>query len=58
MLSGTATGCATVGSGDAVCGRLGPLLTAHASALADDGGPRSLSTGRALIATADAGCGG
>jgi hypothetical protein len=29
-------------------------MTAHAAALAEDGGPRSLTTGRALIATYDA----
>lgn len=38
------------------CSRLEPLVTAHAAALAVDGGPQSLATGRALIAMDDARC--
>jgi len=48
------SGCETVASNDAARDVLGPRMTAHAAALAEDGGPRSLTTGRALIATYDA----
>ncbi len=50
------SGCARVAGTDG-CSRLKPLVTAHAAALAVDGGPQSLATGRALIATDDARCG-
>lgn len=39
-----------------LCAGTADLRTRHAAALAEDGGPDSLSTGRALIATLDAGC--
>lgn len=40
-----------------LCDGTADLRTEHAAALAEDGGPQSRSTGRALIATMDAGCG-
>lgn len=40
-----------------LCAGTADLRTRHAAALAEDGGAASLSTGRALIATLDAGCG-
>lgn len=40
-----------------LCAETADETTAHAAALAEDGGPRSVSTGRALIAELDAGCG-
>lgn len=40
-----------------LCEGTAALRTDHAAALARDGGPLSRSTGRALIATLDAGCG-
>lgn len=43
-------------SGEALCDGLDPLVNAHASALAADGGDRSVVTGQALIASYDAGC--
>lgn len=59
MLALIASGCAPVAkaSNSALCDKLGPLATRHAAALAEDGGPRSLRTGRQLIAGFDAGCG-
>jgi uncharacterized protein YceK len=54
----TVTGCATVASNDAARDVLAPRVTAHAAALASDGGPLSLTTGRALIATYDSVFGG
>lgn len=39
-----------------LCEGTADLRTEHAAALAEDGGPASMSTGRALIATLDAGC--
>lgn len=49
-----ASGCATGASDSAMRDVLAPLMTEHAAALAEDGGPRSLATGRRLIATFDA----
>ncbi|WP_102226906.1 hypothetical protein [Acidimangrovimonas sediminis] len=59
MLTLIATGCApAVATNDsALCAGLEPLATRHAAALAEDGGPKSLATGRQLIAGLDAGCG-
>lgn len=51
------SGCAAGVSGEAVCDGTRTARTAHASALVVDGGPQSRSTGRALIARLDAGCG-
>lgn len=50
-------GCGTGPSGEAVCDGTSSARTAHAAALVVDGGPQSRSTGRALIALVDAGCG-
>ena len=41
----------------ALCAGSQALLADHAAALVADGGPMSLVTGQALIATLDAGCG-
>ncbi|WP_223814302.1 hypothetical protein [Roseicitreum antarcticum] len=40
-----------------ICSGTEVQRTAHAAALAADGGPMSVVTGRALIAAVDAGCG-
>lgn len=40
----------------ALCDRTERLRSDHAAALADDGKPRAVTTGRRLIATIDAGC--
>lgn len=48
------SGCATEGvSVEGVRDVLDPLVTAHATALAKDGGSESVKTGRTLIATYD-----
>ena len=58
----SATGCGLVaGAGEdkslqATCERTAAARTAHASALADDGGTKSALTGRNLIAVLDAAC--
>lgn len=57
LLISTVSGCASAVSDSALCGGTERARTAHAAALAKDGGPLSLATGRALIATLDAGCG-
>ena len=49
-------GCMNVASGDAICEATASQRTAHAAALAADGGDRSVVTGQALIATLDATC--
>jgi len=55
LLSGCAT--ATLTSGDAaICDATRQTRAAHAQALVDDGGPRSLVTGQRLISQVDAGC--
>lgn len=52
------TGCVSaVGSEAAICAGTAAATTAHAAALADDGGPRSMATGALLIRQLDAGCG-
>lgn len=52
MLIGT--GCTTVpGNIEAMRVELNPLAAKHAEALAEDGGPKSLQTGRDFIATYD-----
>lgn len=48
-------GCSSVAV-EPICARSEKPRTAHAAALAEDGGPRSVSTGRTLIAIIDAGC--
>lgn len=60
MLGMILTGCFGAGTPPAesppLCEGTADLRTRHAAALAEDGGPASRSTGRALIATMDAGC--
>lgn len=51
------SGCVSVGSGMAICEATAADTTAHAAALAQDGGPLSLVTGQKLISRLDAGCG-
>jgi hypothetical protein len=51
------TGCASVAVNDsALCAGLAGPATDHASALAEDAGPRSVVTGAHLIRLIDAGC--
>ena len=50
-------GSMTAPSDSAICTGAQALLADHAAALVADGGPQSLVTGQALIATLDAGCG-
>ena len=53
-----ATGCASVGVSDnALCAGLAAPASAHAAALAEDAGARSVVTGARLIRLIDAGCG-
>ncbi|SNT36802.1 hypothetical protein SAMN04488078_11165 [Antarctobacter heliothermus] len=53
-----AIGCAPVAVSEAaLCAGLAGPVTTHAKALADDGGPRSVTTGAHLIRLIDAGCG-
>lgn len=49
-------GCVSVASGPAICDGSARLRSDHAQALAEDGGPRSVVTGAALIRALDAGC--
>lgn len=58
MLAGCWSGAREPVESRPLCDGTEQLRTDHAAALAADGGPRSRSTGRALIATVDAGCGG
>ena len=50
------TGCATVASNSAICDGTRAARTAHAGALAADGGDMSVMTGAALIRQLDAAC--
>lgn len=50
------TGCVNGVSDSAICDGTEAARTAHAEALADDGGPRSIATGARLIRLLDAGC--
>ena len=50
-------GCGSGRNGEAICQGSDDARTAHAAALAKDGGAQSRSTGRTLIALIDAGCG-
>lgn len=53
-----ATGCAPVAVSDsALCAGLERPVAAHAAALAEEGGPKSVVTGARLIRMIDAGCG-
>jgi porphobilinogen deaminase len=56
MLMLTVSGCATVPSDGAICAAIERDVDRHTAALAEDGGDKSVSTGRALIAKLDAGC--
>lgn len=58
MLGMILTGCSAALPVESppLCEGTADLRTQHAAALAEDGGPASRSTGRALIATMDAGC--
>jgi len=49
-------GCVNVANQAAVCDGSRAARTNHAAALVQDGGPRSLVTGAALIGVIDAGC--
>ena len=55
MLLMLASGCLSV-NGVAICDGTARLRDAHADALLDDAGDRSVITGAALIAAIDAGC--
>ena len=50
------TGCATVASNSAICDGTLRDRSAHAAALAEDGGDQSITTGAALIRKLDAAC--
>jgi len=50
-------GCVNVASHEALCDGSASARTAHAAALALDGGPQSLVSGARLIRVLDAGCG-
>mgnify|MGYP001198557575 CR=1 FL=1 len=56
IVSGCVSGSAPLVESRPLCEETADLRSNHAGALAEDGGPRSVSTGRALIATIDAGC--
>lgn len=51
-----AIGCSTVASTSAVCDGTAASRTAHAAALAEDGGVASVVTGARLIRQLDAAC--
>ena len=50
-------GCVSVASSGAICDGTKSARTAHAAALAQDGGDLSVVTGAHLIRLLDAGCG-
>lgn len=53
------TGCGSAGGSlEAFCDATAPSVAAHAAALADDGGPRSIRTGALVIRQRDAACKG
>jgi hypothetical protein len=58
MLPMILIGCSSGPSGEALCTGSENARTAHAAALAKDGGDTSRATGRTLIALIDAGCDG
>ena len=49
-------GCVSVANQAAICDGTSAARTAHAAALAQDGGDASVVTGAALIRLLDAGC--
>jgi hypothetical protein len=55
-LIGPVAGCMSVANDSAICDATDAPRTAHAAALAADGGDKSVVTGQALIATLDATC--
>ncbi|SDW78865.1 hypothetical protein SAMN04488238_103354 [Roseicitreum antarcticum] len=57
-VSGCWRGASDVVDNRPICDGTEAQRTAHAAALAADGGPQSVVTGRALIAAVDAGCEG
>ena len=61
ILTMIVTGCLradpAISDAQALCDGTERLRTDHAAALAADGGPLAVTTGRRLIATIDAGCG-
>ena len=56
MLMLPVTGCATAISKPAICNGSAKARDAHAEALLQDGGDRSVVTGAELLALLDAGC--
>ena len=58
IVSGCAFGPDAGPDEGAICDGTEHLRSEHAAALADDGGPQSVTTGRRLIAVIDAGCAG
>jgi hypothetical protein len=56
MLTLIVSGCVSGPVSDPICSRTEPQRAALASALVEDGGPKSMAAGRTLIATVDAGC--
>lgn len=56
MLLTLTSGCVSAANNAAVCDGSRAARTNHAAALVQDGGPRSLVTGAALIGLIDAGC--
>jgi hypothetical protein len=48
--------CTSVVSGEAICDATAASRTAHAAALAEDGGDKSVVTGAYLIRQLDAAC--
>jgi len=52
-----AASCTSVVSGEAICDATAASRTAHAAALAEDGGDKSVTTGAYLIRQIDAACG-
>ena len=57
ILASAVTGCEIAASDRAICDGTSVDRTAHAAALARDGGDLSVTTGAALIRKLDAACG-
>lgn len=55
-LLSSVSGCASVVSSNAICDGTVEKRTSHASALAEDGGDKSVVTGAILIASIDKAC--
>ena len=56
FLAATQAGCTTAPSSNAICDATKDSRTAHAGALYEDGGSKSVMTGAYLIAQIDVGC--